>query len=153
MELPPAQLRFWGWQANGLCRSHDTATFYPEGSSAAKSATVDKAKSLCRRCPVRTTCLDHALRTREPHGVWGGFTPTERARMLVTDPSTGASAADTVMGDDAVVQDRRPRNEKKCLPRLFTAAAASVLETSAGRTAQVVSAAATTCVRIRSSCM
>ncbi|MFC7962585.1 WhiB family transcriptional regulator [Rhodococcoides kroppenstedtii] len=109
VELPPAKLRFWGWQANGLCRSHDTATFYPEGSSAAKSATVDKAKSLCRRCPVRTTCLDHALRTREPHGVWGGFTPTERARMLETDPSTGASAADTVMGDDAVVQDRRPR--------------------------------------------
>lgn len=33
---------------------------------------VERAKALCQACPLRTECLDGALRRREPWGVWGG---------------------------------------------------------------------------------
>jgi WhiB family redox-sensing transcriptional regulator len=42
------------------------------------------AKSICRSCPVRAQCAAHALAAREPYGVWGGFTETERLRLLET---------------------------------------------------------------------
>jgi WhiB family redox-sensing transcriptional regulator len=32
----------------------------------------ERAKRLCRRCPLRTGCLAGALERREPWGVWGG---------------------------------------------------------------------------------
>lgn len=32
----------------------------------------------CARCPVRLACLEAALANREPHGVWGGLTPSQR---------------------------------------------------------------------------
>ncbi len=40
------------------------------------------AKALCRACPVRPECAAQSLSTREPYGVWGGFTETERLRLL-----------------------------------------------------------------------
>lgn len=40
------------------------------------------AKALCQVCPVRAECAAHALAAREPYGVWGGFTETERIRLL-----------------------------------------------------------------------
>ncbi len=33
---------------------------------------VELAKTLCRRCPVRLSCLEGALLRAEPWGVWGG---------------------------------------------------------------------------------
>jgi hypothetical protein len=33
---------------------------------------------------VRAECAAHALAAREPYGVWGGFTETERLRLLAT---------------------------------------------------------------------
>lgn len=35
-------------------------------------ADVERAKSMCADCPLRTQCLDGALQRREPWGVWGG---------------------------------------------------------------------------------
>ena len=40
------------------------------------------AKSVCRACPVRAECAAHALSVREPYGVWGGFSESERLRLL-----------------------------------------------------------------------
>jgi WhiB family redox-sensing transcriptional regulator len=31
---------------------------------------------------VRPECAAQALTTREPHGIWGGFTESERRRLL-----------------------------------------------------------------------
>lgn len=39
------------------------------------------AKSICQGCCVTDECLDHALRTREPHGVWGGLNEFERRAL------------------------------------------------------------------------
>jgi WhiB family transcriptional regulator, redox-sensing transcriptional regulator len=37
---------------------------------------------MCRSCPVRPECAAHALTAREPYGVWGGLTETERWHLL-----------------------------------------------------------------------
>lgn len=65
------------WRERAACRSVDPEMFYP--LSAEREA---RAKRVCAICPVRTACLDHALRTREPDGVWGGLTEPERLRIL-----------------------------------------------------------------------
>ena len=33
---------------------------------------LERAKALCRLCPLRAGCLAGALERAEPHGVWGG---------------------------------------------------------------------------------
>ncbi|MBW9207616.1 WhiB family transcriptional regulator [Mumia sp. zg.B53] len=33
---------------------------------------IERAKALCRACPIRDACLAAALTRREPWGVWGG---------------------------------------------------------------------------------
>ena len=44
-----------------------------------KNERITQAKQICRRCPVISQCATWALRTREPYGVWGGLSETERA--------------------------------------------------------------------------
>lgn len=39
---------------------------------AERTADVERAKSLCRQCALRPTCLTTAIQRREPWGVWGG---------------------------------------------------------------------------------
>jgi WhiB family transcriptional regulator, redox-sensing transcriptional regulator len=62
----------------------DSQTWYPE--DAAPDYTYAYARRICQSCPVRVECLDYAM-AREPasrasrHGMWGGLTPTERARL------------------------------------------------------------------------
>jgi WhiB family transcriptional regulator, redox-sensing transcriptional regulator len=50
-----------------LACSHAPELFFAE-----KPEVVERAKALCRTCPVRVQCLAGALRRREPWGVWGG---------------------------------------------------------------------------------
>jgi WhiB family redox-sensing transcriptional regulator len=82
--LPGPIADIWEWQAIGLCRGHDSAQFFhpdgERGSSRARRET--KAKQTCFRCPVQAQCAAHALKSREPYGVWGGFSETERQRLL-----------------------------------------------------------------------
>ena len=42
-----------------------------------RQADADRAKALCRRCPIREACLAGAIKRREPWGVWGGQDFTE----------------------------------------------------------------------------
>lgn len=44
----------------------------PELWFAETPADLERAKSLCADCPLRTMCLQGALERREPWGVWGG---------------------------------------------------------------------------------
>ena len=36
------------------------------------------AIAICEQCPVIKECAEHALRVREPYGVWGGMTEDDR---------------------------------------------------------------------------
>lgn len=49
-----------------------------------------QAKAICADCPVREQCLDHAVRTPEQYGVWGGMTPQERRRMTMAITERGS---------------------------------------------------------------
>jgi WhiB family redox-sensing transcriptional regulator len=78
--LPGPNADLWDWQLRGLCRGKDSSLFFhPEGErGAARSSRESAAKEICMNCPVQMTCADHALRVREPYGVWGGMTEEER---------------------------------------------------------------------------
>ncbi len=57
------------WEDAAACRSIDNAgaLFFSEDIG-----DIATAKRLCAECPVMDTCLEGALRRREPCGVWGG---------------------------------------------------------------------------------
>ncbi|MCF3939946.1 WhiB family transcriptional regulator [Gordonia tangerina] len=63
------------WMALGRCGAADPDSWFPEKNSAAA------AKAVCRNCEVVEQCLSYALDNNEPHGVWGGKSVRERARM------------------------------------------------------------------------
>nr|WP_234878949.1 WhiB family transcriptional regulator [Mycobacteroides salmoniphilum] len=52
-----------------------------------------QAKRICNECPVRRPCAAHAMRTDEPHGVWGAMTTRER-RVAMTRSRRKGTAAD-----------------------------------------------------------
>jgi WhiB family redox-sensing transcriptional regulator len=117
--LPPATVDGWDWQRAGACRGHDsTQFFHPEGErGASRTRREVAAKAVCRTCPVRAECALHALASREPYGVWGGFTEGERHRLLETDWEQATDARRTrvdVYWLEACLDTRR-------LPRLTVA--------------------------------
>lgn len=63
------------WHDHAACRDV-SATWFP-----GLGERTDPAKAVCARCPVRADCLDYALTEDIRHGVWGGTSPQERARL------------------------------------------------------------------------
>lgn len=77
------------WRAWAACRGEDPELFFPVASlGPAYQAQVMAAKAVCRRCPVRSSCLAEALR-RMPYGIAGGLTEQERRHLR---PATGLGA-------------------------------------------------------------
>src|SRR5262245_5096452 len=75
----------WGWQWRSACRGEDTGLFFPPSRPEMKDERLTRerrAKAICAVCPVQVECLEYAIRTREPHGVWGGLSEMERRSML-----------------------------------------------------------------------
>jgi WhiB family transcriptional regulator, redox-sensing transcriptional regulator len=69
------------WRIRAACRGPETALFFPPANAERRDerdARERRAKSICRECPVRTQCLDHALHVGEMHGIWGGLNESER---------------------------------------------------------------------------
>lgn len=61
------------WRHRAACRDEDPDLFFTE-----TLAAVEEAKAVCRRCPVRLSCLDWAVETGQTGGVFGGATEDER---------------------------------------------------------------------------
>ena len=78
--LPGPNADFWDWQLHSACRGLDSDIFYhPDGErGASRERRVATAKAICAACPVLAQCRDHALKTREPFGVWGGLSEEDR---------------------------------------------------------------------------
>jgi hypothetical protein len=69
------------WMADSACLSSD-----PELWFSTRPTEQAAAKAICASCPVREPCLAYALRIREPHGIWGGMSESER-RPLIEAPA------------------------------------------------------------------
>lgn len=73
------------WQTRAACRGPGADAFFPPTQLERKEdrlARERSAKAICRSCPVRPACLEYAIAIREPHGVWGGLSETERKQLL-----------------------------------------------------------------------
>lgn len=95
VELVPLAA-LWEWQHEGLCRTSSPELFFhPEGERGpARRWRQRRAKAICQECPVLRQCRDHALRTGEPYGVWGGMTEDER--------ESARAAPGTLLVDDGL---------------------------------------------------
>jgi WhiB family redox-sensing transcriptional regulator len=75
------------WQAKAACRGPQAAVFFPPAQFERKEEKLereDRAKEICRACPVRPECLQYALEIKEPHGIWGGLNEIERKGRLTS---------------------------------------------------------------------
>lgn len=73
------------WWEYAACRGHDAIYFFAPAyfeKRAEKQRREAVAKAICARCSAREQCLEYALRTRDPHGVWGGLNEMERRAVL-----------------------------------------------------------------------
>jgi len=66
------------WVERALCAESDPSIFLGDAESGHKLAI-----SVCNRCPVKTDCLDFALKNGENKGIWGGTTPEERRKLAL----------------------------------------------------------------------
>ncbi len=64
------------WTTRAACKGTDTNELFVQG------AAQNRAKLICRGCPVRTECLADALDNGIEFGVWGGMTERERRALL-----------------------------------------------------------------------
>lgn len=64
------------WRQEALCAETDPEAFFPE-----KGGSTRDAKKICVKCDVRAQCLAYALERGERHGIWGGLSERERAKL------------------------------------------------------------------------
>ena len=77
------------WYSRAGCHGLDPELFFPVGAA----EPGPEAQEACGSCPVRSDCLEFALRTGQA-GVWGGLTEGERrgARRKATRRASAARA-------------------------------------------------------------
>lgn len=69
------------WRDRAACLTEDPDLFFPVGKSAEALEQAERAKSICRRCPVIDPCLQFAFDTNQDAGVWGGMSEDERRSL------------------------------------------------------------------------
>jgi hypothetical protein len=122
VDLLASLLQRPAWMAQGACRSgqagvqngtpaaeHPAVNFFPgRGESAAP------AKAVCRRCPVRSPCLEFALE-HDVSGVWGGTSERQRRQLLagVSWSELSAAQRQTIVARALVPAKVRPRPVRK----------------------------------------
>lgn len=93
MRLPKPVTETWEWQLDAACRDLNTAAFFhPENErGGARADREEKAKAICRECPVIASCREHALAVGEPYGVWGGLGERERQEIAANSFTRNAA--------------------------------------------------------------
>jgi len=69
------------WQHHAACTSHDPELFFPIGSASPALAQLERARQICRTCPVQTPCLEWAISIGADDGIWGGLSEQERRSL------------------------------------------------------------------------
>jgi WhiB family redox-sensing transcriptional regulator len=65
------------WRASALCAQTDPELFFPEMGDDGY-----EARQVCRVCPVKAECLEHALEHGEQFGIWGGMGKKKRRKLI-----------------------------------------------------------------------
>lgn len=79
------QYEGFDWQRAAACRGEHATNFFPPTHFERKDVRLARervAKAICRTCPVAAECLEYAISSREPHGVWGGLNEVERRQLI-----------------------------------------------------------------------
>jgi WhiB family redox-sensing transcriptional regulator len=63
------------WMDAAACRDLPTDLFFPADTD---DAGTERAKTVCRSCPVRRPCVAYALADPTLEGVWGASTERQR---------------------------------------------------------------------------
>lgn len=79
------------WRHRASCREENPELFFPVGTSGPALLIIAEAKTVCRRCPVRTDCLSWALDSGQDHGVWGCMSEDERRALKRRNQRRGVS--------------------------------------------------------------
>ena len=77
------------WELHAACRGSSAGLFMPpigRETGDERRLREQAAKNICARCPVRSECLEYALRVQEPIGIWGGLNETERRELPAATP-------------------------------------------------------------------
>lgn len=95
------------WFAHAACTGVDPELFHPS-----RGESTAEAKAICRRCGIRSACLEWAMATHQQFGIWGGLSEQQRKversrrRMGIEPLTTCACCAE-------VFRPRR-RNQRYC---------------------------------------
>jgi WhiB family transcriptional regulator, redox-sensing transcriptional regulator len=84
--------------AGPACAGADPELFFPESRTAAAAVP---AIAICRRCQVRSRCLQGAIGRREHFGIWGGVNfenPRTLRLILGEQPAPRAEKAEKAAG-------------------------------------------------------
>jgi len=74
------------WQNTASCGPELHHIFFPPGTFERKDeklAREQRAKEVCRSCPIQAACLEDAVSRREPYGIWGGTNEAERKQLWI----------------------------------------------------------------------
>ena len=66
------------WVAVARCIGEEPELFFPVGTTRPALEQTERAKAICRACPVIEECLEWSLVTAQDAGVWGGLSEEER---------------------------------------------------------------------------
>lgn len=84
------------WSETAACRSLDPDLFFPVADETVYSEHMAPIRRVCAACPAARQCLEWALATGEPHGIWAGTTPSERRRLRAAGTAPAAAAKTAV---------------------------------------------------------
>jgi len=68
------------WRAHAACAGYPNTLFFPS-VDATDESSIERAKAVCRVCPVIDACLEYALETNQRSGIWGGTSEKERKSL------------------------------------------------------------------------
>lgn len=69
------------WRSRSACLGEDPELFFPVGTTGPALEQTQRAKAVCRSCPVIDECLEWALQTHQDAGIWGGLDEDERRAL------------------------------------------------------------------------
>ena len=69
------------WVHRARCKDEDPELFFPVGTTGPAALQMERARTICMQCEVRTECLEWAMLTGQDAGVWGGLSEDERRAL------------------------------------------------------------------------